>query len=191
MDGYLIIATFGTVFVAEMLGDKTLLTISALATRFRPAPVFAGIVIAFMGKVLAAVLLGRAIAELPANAVAATSAATFLGTALVIWLNRHEKAQIEVAPATFWPRAAVTAFAAIFFSEWADAGQLTTAMLAARSHAPLMVWIGATLALSTKGVLALVFGVGLSRRVPRTALRFAALTACLVMSIHAAMSIRI
>ena len=62
---------------------------------------------------------------------------------------------------------------------------------AARSHAPVMVWIGATLALVTKGALALVFGVGLSRRVPRKAMRFVALTACLVMSIHAAMSIRI
>jgi Ca2+/H+ antiporter, TMEM165/GDT1 family len=85
---YLFLAAFGTVFFTEILGDKSLFTIGALATRFRPLPVFCGIVLAFMANMLAAVLAGHAIANLPARLVAAASSATFLATAVLIWFKR-------------------------------------------------------------------------------------------------------
>jgi putative Ca2+/H+ antiporter (TMEM165/GDT1 family) len=191
MDMYLVAATFATVFLTEMLGDKAVFTIGALATRFRVLPVFCGIVLAFTGKMLAAVLLGHAIGGLPATVVAVTSAATFLITAIVIWFKRQEDSSVEQPAAKLWPRAVLTAFAAIFFSEWADAGQLTAAMLAARSHAPFTIWLGGTLALTTKGALALVFGVGLRRYLPGNALRYGAIACCLVMSILSALRIQI
>jgi putative Ca2+/H+ antiporter (TMEM165/GDT1 family) len=191
MDLSLVAATFATVFLTEMLGDKALFTISALVTRFRPLPVFCGVVLAFMGKMLAAVLLGHAIAALPATVVAATSAITFLLTAVAIWFKKQEELTVELAAAKIWPKAMLTAFAAIFFSEWADAGQLTAAMLTARSHAPFTIWVGGTLALTAKGVLALIFGVGLRRHLPRNALRYGAFVCCLLMSILSALRIRI
>jgi putative Ca2+/H+ antiporter (TMEM165/GDT1 family) len=191
MDTYLILATFATVFLTEMLGDKALFTISALVTRFRPLPVFCGVVLAFMGKMLAAVLFGHAITGLPPTVVAATSALTFLITAVVIWFKKQEDSSVEPEPPKLWPKTLLTAFAAIFFSEWADAGQLTAAMLTARSHAPFTIWLGGTLALVTKGALALAFGIGLRRHLPRNALRYGAFACCLVMSILSALRIPI
>ena len=102
----LVAAAFATIFLTEMLGDKALFTISALVTRFRPLPVFCGVVLAFMGKMLAAVLLGHAIAGLPPTLVAAVSAATFFITAVVIWFKKQEYTTVELAPAKFWPASA-------------------------------------------------------------------------------------
>jgi putative Ca2+/H+ antiporter (TMEM165/GDT1 family) len=56
---------YGTVLVAELSGDKLLYTLGALATRFRILPVLTGAALAFVLKMLAAVLLGQILAELP------------------------------------------------------------------------------------------------------------------------------
>lgn len=57
----------------------------------------------------------------------------------------------------------MVAFAAIFFSEWGDIGQITAATLAARYAAPLIVWLGAVSAMVTKGLLAASLGAGIRR----------------------------
>src|SRR5882762_1276049 len=128
----LFLITFATVFLTEMIGDKSLLTIGALVSRFRALPVYCGVVVAFMGKMLAAVVFGRAIARLPTALVAATSAITFLATGIVLWFKKQETPHRENVPVTFWSKTMLTAFAAVFLSEWADAGQLSAAMLAAQ-----------------------------------------------------------
>ncbi|MGQ0648492.1 MAG: TMEM165/GDT1 family protein [Gemmatimonadaceae bacterium] len=46
-------------------GDRSLVSVGALATRFRLLPVFGGLAIAFMCKSLAAVAFGRLVAQLP------------------------------------------------------------------------------------------------------------------------------
>lgn len=190
MSSYLFFFAFGTVFLTEILGDRALFTISALATRFRSLPVFAGIVLAFMAKMLAAVLVGNAIADLPAGLVATASATTFLATAIVIWFKkREEDSASKKLLATCWPKAVLTAFAAIFFSEWADAGQISAAMLTARHQAPVVIWFAATLALVAKGILALSLGVTLRRHLPREFLRGAAFALCLTMGILCALRV--
>lgn len=182
MQAYPLLAAYAAVFLAEMVGDRSVYTVSALATRFRPAPVFCGIVLAFMGKMLAAVLFGRVIARLPAALVAGVSAATFLVTAVVLWQRRGEPVDAEPLPPRRWKRGLAASFAAIFFSEWADVGQITAAVLAARLQAPLAVWVGATLALVTKGGVAVTLGWGLRRYVSHPALRYLAFLLCLAMS---------
>jgi Ca2+/H+ antiporter, TMEM165/GDT1 family len=189
IEPYLVLATFGTVFLTEMVGDKALFTISAMAARLRPWPVFCGIALAFMAKMLAAVLLGNAISELPAGLIAAASGITFMVTAIVIWFKKPENAAPEPRASKVWWKALLIAFSAIFFSEWADAGQLTTAILTARYQAPLIIWIGATLAMVAKGILALTVGVGLRRYVPHNVLRYGAASICLAMSILSAFRI--
>ena len=179
---YLVLATYGTIFLAELIGDKTVYTVSSLSARFRPFPVFCGISVAFMGKMLAAVSLGRFISDLPVNAVAGTSAATFFITATVIWFKKSEYQPTESRQAqASWLKAAVIAFAAIFFTEWADIGQITAATLAARYQAPGVVWYSATLALMTKGALAVTLGLGLRKSVPKNILRPIAVTVCVLM----------
>jgi Ca2+/H+ antiporter, TMEM165/GDT1 family len=186
---YLLLATYGTVLLAEMLGDKSIYTISSLATRFHVRYVVAGISLAFAGKMLVAVLIGRAIAQLPTALIASVSAATFLVTALVIWFRTPEQRAQERTPARYWTRAVAVSFAAIFFTEWGDVGQLAAATLAARYREPLVVWVGATAALVTKGLLAITFGVELRKRVSPRYVRYGAVTLCLAMGILAAFHI--
>lgn len=177
----LFVAVYGMVFLTELIGDRTFLTISALATRSRPGPLLGGVTAAFMLKMLAAVLLGRVIAALPGGLVAGLSAATFFAIAVALWRKKPEAQRKEPAPARPWSGVAFAGFAAIFCSEWGDVGQITAATLAARSHAGFVVWLAATLALVTKAVLALTVGVGLRRWLPAPVLRAGALTLCLVM----------
>jgi putative Ca2+/H+ antiporter (TMEM165/GDT1 family) len=179
----LLLATYGTIFLAELVGDKNLYTISTLTVRFHIWPVCCGIALAFSLKMLAAVLLGQAIAGLPSALVTGMSAATFFTTGLIIWMKKPEGAPQGGARTSYWSRAVPVSFAAIFFSEWGDVGQIAAATLAARYHEPVIVWLGATLALLTKGVLALTIGASLCRRLPRNILRYGALSLCFTMGI--------
>jgi putative Ca2+/H+ antiporter (TMEM165/GDT1 family) len=184
---YLVLVTYGTVFLAELIGDKTLYTISSLSARFHPRPVFCGVSIAFMGKTLAAVALGRFISELPPGAVSGMSAVTFFITATVIWFKKTENQPTEGGRVQVsWMKAVAIAFATIFFSEWADIGQLTTAALAARYQAPVVVWCSATLALMTKGALAIALGIGLRKWIPMHVLRPIAASVCVLMGVVSA-----
>ncbi len=174
----LTLVAFSTVFATELLADKVLYTISALVTRFRVGPVLCGVVAAFMGKTLAAVVMGRALASLPTPIVEGTSAVAFLGTAVVLLRRGSTGVPAVGVPLSGWGRAIPVSFAAVFFSEWADVGQITTAALVARYQAPLWIWLGATLALTAKAVLAVTVGVGLRRYCPQHLLRYVAFALC-------------
>src|SRR5882724_6316154 len=78
-------ATYGAVFVAEIVGDKLLYTTGVLAARYRTLPIMFGMMIAFMAKMAVAVLVGEAISKLPRSLVAAITAVSFLGVAFALW----------------------------------------------------------------------------------------------------------
>lgn len=168
----LLLAAFATVFTAELVGDKLLYTLTALATRYRPLPMLCGIGLAFTGKMGAAVLLGGLVAHLPAKLVVGLSAATFFTMALVLSFKASGEETRERGPSPHWSRAAVVAFSAVFFSEWGDPGQIAAAVLAARYQAPLIVWVGGTLAMVTKAILAITVGIPLRNRLPEGILRY-------------------
>src|SRR4029079_16934889 len=81
----ILLATYGAVFAAEIVGDKLLYTTGVLATRFRTTPIVIGMVLAFMGKMAVAVLVGRAIAKLPVWIVATVTTLNFFGIAYALW----------------------------------------------------------------------------------------------------------
>jgi len=170
------------VLVTEMVGDKTLYTVSALASRYRAPAIFAGLAPAFMGKMLAAVLLGGLIARLPEALLTAVTAVSFVVAAAAIWRSRPELEPALRLGDGRWTRGAALAFTSTFFTEWGDVGMVTAATLAARFHAPAVVWLAATAALLTKGALALLLGVGLRRYLPRHVLRYAAVGVCILMA---------
>ncbi len=179
-------ATYAIVFGAEVVGDKTIYTLGTLAMRYRILPIFCGSAVAFALKMLAAVLLGRAIAELPVALVATLSAVTFFTMALVVWFKKPEsEAPISTASRS-WGAIALASFASIFFSEWGDVGQIAAATLAARYQLLLVVWLGAVLAMMTKGILAMTLGAGLRSRVPKNVLRYVTSGICVTMGILAA-----
>jgi putative Ca2+/H+ antiporter (TMEM165/GDT1 family) len=184
----ILLGTYGTVFVAEIVGDKLLYTTGILATRYRTPPIMVGMAIAFMAKMGVAVAVGTAISRLPKPLVAAITALSFLGIAYTLWRKpdeRTEKKREEGSNA----KAAMVSFAAIFFSEWADVGQVTAATMAARYGAPLLVWIGAVAAMVTKGILATFLGAGVRQwirdRISPRAVRYGGVTLLLILGVLA------
>jgi putative Ca2+/H+ antiporter (TMEM165/GDT1 family) len=180
-----LLATYGAVFVAEIVGDKLLYTTGVLATRYRTVPIMIGMLIAFMAKMAVAVLVGSAIAKLPPLLVAALTSASFIGVAIALWRKPLERSPSEKDPRA--SRAAMVSFAAIFFSEWGDVGQITAATMAARFGSPLLVWTGAVAAMATKGALAASLGAGMRQwiatRIPPKVVRYAGVSALLVLGV--------
>jgi putative Ca2+/H+ antiporter (TMEM165/GDT1 family) len=154
-------ATFGAVFLAEIVGDKLLYTTGVLSARYRTAPILIGMATAFMAKMGVAVLVGEAISKLPRLLVAAITAASFVGVAIALWRKddqyRHDRDQHKAH------KVAMISFAAIFLSEWGDVGQITAAAMAAKYHVALIVWLGAVAAMIAKGSLAAFLGAGIRR----------------------------
>src|SRR5580658_1986103 len=182
----ILLATFIAVFVAEIVGDKLLYTTGVLATRYKTTPILIGMVVAFMAKMGVAVLLGKAISTfLPRPVVAALTAINFCAIAYVLWRKPDKREVKKEYPAS---RAALVSFAAIFFSEWGDVGQITAANMAAQySGWPWVVWLGAVGAMVTKGALAASIGAGVRQWIqdhfsPRT-IRYAAVGLLLLLGI--------
>jgi putative Ca2+/H+ antiporter (TMEM165/GDT1 family) len=181
----ILLATYTAVFVAEIVGDKLLYTTGVLATRYRTLGIVAGMLVAFMAKMAVAVWIGSLIANLPPLVVVALTSASFIGIAIALWRKPVERSQQEIDRR--YSRAAMVSFAAIFFSEWGDVGQVTAATMAAQFHAPLVVWTGAVAAMATKGALAASIGAGVRQWIvahisPRV-VRYAGVSALLVLGI--------
>lgn len=178
-------ATYGAVFVAEIVGDKLLYTTGVLATRYRTVPIMIGMLVAFMAKMAVAVAVGQAISKLPPLLVAALTSASFIGVAIALWRKPVERTPREKDHRI--SRSAMVAFATIFFSEWGDVGQITAATMAARFGSPVVVWIGAVAAMATKGALAASIGAGVRQwivdHVPPKVVRYAGVSALLVLGL--------
>ncbi|MGO9257621.1 MAG: TMEM165/GDT1 family protein [Bryobacteraceae bacterium] len=182
-------ATYGTVFMAEIVGDKLLYTTGVLATRYRTVPILCGMAVAFMAKMAVAVTVAKLISTLPPLLVAAVTAVNFFAIAFMLW-RKPDKREVKEYPAS---HAVAISFAAIFFSEWGDVGQITAAAMALKfasapvPSAALIVWLGAVAAMVTKGSLAVSVGAGVrgwiqSHLSPKT-LRWAAVGVLLVLGI--------
>jgi putative Ca2+/H+ antiporter (TMEM165/GDT1 family) len=191
-------ATYGAVFIAEIVGDKLLYTTGVLATRYRWAAIVCGMAVAFMCKMAVAVAVGDAIAHLPRWLVASVTGASFVGVALTLWKKPDVRKPKEKDTRIL--QGAMVAFAAIFFSEWGDVGMIMAGAMAvkfvwstsaaAATHvnqttAAVLVWLGAVAAMVTKGGLAVSLGAGvrmwIAERVSPKVVRYLAVTAILVL----------
>lgn len=176
---------YWTILAAELIGDRSIYTVTSLAMRFRPVLVYCGIVLAFSGKMLVAVLCGSLLLRLSPVWIGAISAATFFATAICVWLKKFDETEGSVAATPGWSNAVVLSFSAVFFSEWADFGQISAAALAAKYNAPGPIWLGGSLALCTKGALAITVGLNLRRRIPRRVVRSLSVASCLALGFTA------
>lgn len=195
------LATYGAVFIAEIVGDKLLYTTGVLATRYRWAGIVSGMALAFMAKMAAAVAIGAAAAKVLEEyrwLVALITAASFVGVAIVMFRKPDVRAPKEKDARIL--QGATVAFASIFFSEWFDVGMMTAAAMAVKyvwsteaaqsavsstTTAALLVWLGAVLAMVTKGALAVTLGASvrgwIGAHVQPRIVRYVAVTAILVL----------
>ena len=179
-------AVFAAVFLAEIVGDKLLYTTGVLAARYRTMPIMLGMALAFMLKMGVAVLVGEQIGKLPPLLVASITMLSFIGVAIALW--RKDVQRSTGQRDTGVSKAMMVSFAAIFFSEWGDVGQITAAAMAvAHPTVPWLVWFGAVSAMVTKGILAATLGAGIRQwvldRVPPKIIRYVGVTALLVLGI--------
>jgi putative Ca2+/H+ antiporter (TMEM165/GDT1 family) len=177
--GVLLLA-YWTILFAELVGDKSLYTVASLSLRFAWWQVLTGIGAAFALKMLVAVLLGNSLAHLSGKWLALLSAATFFATS-AFFLSRPSDKPRPAAGQGHWPGVAAVSFAAVFFSEWADAGQIAAAVLTAQHKLPLAVWLGGMMALITKSVIGMTLGVKLRNYLPGLLLRRIAAVSCLLL----------
>jgi len=154
--------------------------------------------LAFMGKMAVAVAVGATIGKLlPPWLVAALTAASFVGVAIVMWRQPDMRTPKEKDSRIL--RGALIAFATIFFSEWGDKGMTTAGAWAAAyvSSAPargmqrgavaLLVWFAAVFAMVTKGGLAVTLGASvrgwIASHVSPRRVRYAAVLALIILGI--------
>lgn len=183
--GYVVLVAFWTVLVAELVGDKSIYTVASLALRFRALIVFTAITAAFAAKSLAAVLLAQTLIRLHSHWTDLLSAVAFFISALFIWFKEPKPLPREHPAETRWWQPAVISFASLFFTEWGDPGQIAVAALTMKFHSPAASWLGGTLAMATKGGLAIALGLKLRDRLPLATLRPVASASCCVLGILA------
>jgi putative Ca2+/H+ antiporter (TMEM165/GDT1 family) len=183
--GYVVLVAFWTVLVAELVGDKSIYTVSSLSLRFRVGIVFTAITAAFACKILAAVMLGKLIIQLHSHWTDILSAVAFFFSALFIWFKEPDPISAEGPVSGGWWQAAVVCFASLFLTEWCDPGQIAVAALAVKSHSLLATWLGGTLAMATKGSLAIAVGLKLRHRLPLGMVRVLASASCCLLGVLA------
>ena len=184
-----LLTALAIVFVAE-LGDKTQLLLLALATRHRPGPVLAGLVLGYATTTVLGVLVGAAVGTtLPRPAVQVGSGIVFL--AFAVWTlmddghdgdggdgghdgdgdsDDGDRGAVAVHDQRNGVLLALSIAGALFVSELGDKSQLATATLAAEG-APVLVGLGALLGIAAAGGLAVLAGRLLAGRIDATLLR--------------------
>jgi len=174
---------FWTVLIAELVGDKSIYTLSTLALRFHGGVVFTALVLAAAGKMGAAVLFASIIFRVHSYWIGILSAVAFFISALLIWYEEPAPLPNRLPADSRWSRAALACFASLFLTEWCDPGQISAAALTLRAHSLLAVWLGGTFAMITKGSLAMTLGVKLRDHLPQRMLRPLASISCCVLGI--------
>ena len=179
--GYVFLISYWTVLVAELIGDRSIYTVASLSLRFRARIMLSGMFLAFGGKMLVAVLAGQALVQIPAHWTAILSTLIFFTSAILIWFKKPKAMPDPDGPKLKWSRAMLVPFAALFLIEWCDPGQISAVALTAQTNLPAATWLGGTLALMTKGSLAILLGLKLRDRIPERRVRtLAAVSCCLL-----------
>jgi putative Ca2+/H+ antiporter (TMEM165/GDT1 family) len=175
------------------LPDKTFVATLVLSTRYRPLPVYLGVLAAFGVQCLIAVAAGTLISQLPRQPVEFVAAALFAIGAVVLVRGARQGETTEAEaereygekladPRAGW-RAALASFLVLFTAEWGDLSQLLTAGLVASGRPPVPVFVGAWAGLAVVSGLAILLGRWLLRRVRLSLVRYVAAAVCSVLAV--------
>jgi Ca2+/H+ antiporter, TMEM165/GDT1 family len=180
---------FGAVFLAE-LPDKTMIATLLLTARSRrPLLVWIGVCAAFTVHVTVAVLAGSLLSQLPDRVVALLAGVVFAIGGVVLLFggsdddeDESDEEHVRGSLGGSGGRVVLAAFATILLAELGDLTQLATAGMAAKSDEPILVGIGALMALATVAALATTVGGVLGERMPVRVLRRAGGTVFLALA---------
>jgi Ca2+/H+ antiporter, TMEM165/GDT1 family len=174
------------------LPDKTFVATLVLSTRYRPLPVWLGVVAAFGVQCAIAVAAGGLLTLLPETPVQLAAAALFAVGAVILFRSARG-AEADEADAereyerrithmrSGW-RATLTSFVVLFTAEWGDLSQLLTAGLVASGRPALAVFVGSWAALACVSGAAILLGRALLNRVRLSVVRYCAATVCALLA---------
>jgi len=185
------VTAFLLIFPIE-LPDKTFIATLVLATRYKPLPVWIGVISAFAVQTVVAVTLGGLLAQLPRTPVEIFAGLMFLAGGFIL-IRGAGKADAEEAETEQefeaktkagihgW-RVVGTSFLVLFVAEWGDLSQLLTAGLVVKYQEPVSVGVGAFLALATVSALGAVLGRTLLKRIRLATIRRVGGGLCLLLA---------
>jgi len=165
------LAALAIIGLAE-LGDKTQLLTFGFATKYPFWKVIAAVASATALLMAIAVGFGGIISRIiPPFYLQLLAGLIFLAFGFWTLLGKAGKeggeGQAEDGRSPFW-----IVFAAFFIAELGDKTQLATLTLSAQYGAPLLVWLGATLAMVAVNVVSVLAGSWLSRHLPAKFIRY-------------------
>ncbi len=169
------------------LPDKTFVATLLLTTRYRPLPVYLGVISAFFIQCAVAVGAGRLLTLLPSTYIQWFVAAMFAVFAVILFRHARRAQAIEASdeqpvtaePAS-WARAFGASFVVLFAAEWGDLSQLLTAGLVAKDYNPIGVFLGSWLGLCAVSGAAVLLGQVLLKRVRASIVTYIASGLCAV-----------
>jgi Ca2+/H+ antiporter, TMEM165/GDT1 family len=185
------ITAFLLIFPIE-LPDKTFVATLVLATRYKPLPVWLGVIAAFAVQTVVAVTLGGLIGRLPRTPVEIFAGLMFLTGGLIL-IRGAGKADAEESetehefetktkPGLHGWRVVGASFVVLFVAEWGDLSQLLTAGLVVKYEDPVSVGVGAFLALATVSALGALLGRALLGRIRLATIRRVGGALCLLLA---------
>jgi putative Ca2+/H+ antiporter (TMEM165/GDT1 family) len=203
MAAYVVAALTAFVLIVPVeLPDKTFVATLVLATRYRPWPVWLGVIVAFGVQTAVAVLAGRLITLLPQAPVRLVAGLLFVAGALLLvrsarraGVQEQEQEQAyerklgrqEDRRAFF--RAAGASFLVLFAAEWGDLSQLLTVGLVARGGHPVAVFVGAWLGLAMVSGAAVLLGRVLLKYVSLALVQYVGAAVCVVLAVLTLISV--
>ena len=181
----MVLVAFWTVFLAELVGDKSLYALTSLALRYRLGVLYGAFAAASVGKMAIAVLLGSTLIRFQSRWTDVISAVAFFVSAILIWMKNRDEGSKPESQHKESSRGGLAWCGIFFLTEWADPGQIAAAALALKSHELWGTWVGATAAMLVKGGIALTLGLQLRDRLPQRGLQLIASASCCVLGILA------
>ncbi len=171
MDFTPLLTTFGLIAVAE-LGDKTQLTVIALAAGYDRVKVFAGVILAFILVTGLGVVVGDALLQLVAPALIKIIAG-LLFMIFGIWML-VSKTNCDADGNLPLCNPLLSTFSMITLAEMGDKTQLSAITLSAKYDSPYLVFLGAVLALALISMLGILLGRKLCEIVPLSKIKVGA-----------------
>ena len=165
------------------IGDKTQLLSFVLAARLRrPMAIIAGIFVATIANHALAGWIGSWIATF----FSPDTLRWIVGVVFIIfglWALKPDELGDDEAPQAGHASAFMTTLLAFFIAEMGDKTQFATIALAARFDALAWVVLGTTMGMMAANVPAVLIGEKLAKKLPLTAIRWAAATVCVLTGI--------
>src|SRR3989339_1493394 len=154
---------------AAELGDKTQLLTLGLAAKYNPIKVITAVSLASGILMAIAVVFGGTVNRfIPEFYLQMIAGVLFIGFGFWTLFGKDEcdKCKEKVVLDNGKKNGFLIVFSTFFIAELGDKTQLATLTLAAQYGSPFKVWLGATLAMISVNLLALIIGIYLKKFIP-------------------------